>query len=109
MGPEDDRVNLRASQCVKRVANEARSKSVAILRPDEEKDRTASVQLAISHVPKHSQSLDLMLTAARNVPSGNTIHADVCIIGAGPAGISMANEFLGPVCACASSRAVVVG
>ena len=99
----------RASQYVKRVANEVRSKSAAILQPDEEKDRTASVQLAISHVPKYSQSLDLMLTAARNVPSGDTILADVCIIGPGPAGVSMANEFLGPVCAYVSSRAVVVG
>ncbi len=36
-----------------------------------------------------------MLTDARNLPSGDTIHADVCIIGAGPAWISIAREFLG--------------
>ena len=35
-----------------------------------------------------------MLTDARNVPSGDTIHADVCIIGARRAGISIAREFL---------------
>ncbi len=36
-----------------------------------------------------------MLIDARGVPSGETIETEVCIIGAGPAGITAAQEFLG--------------
>ena len=36
-----------------------------------------------------------MLIDARGITSGETIEAEVCIIGAGPAGISAAQEFLG--------------
>jgi choline dehydrogenase-like flavoprotein len=36
-----------------------------------------------------------MLIDARNLPNEQTITTDVCIIGAGPAGITLAREFLG--------------
>ncbi|MBD2119882.1 GMC oxidoreductase [Trichocoleus sp. FACHB-262] len=36
-----------------------------------------------------------MLIDARTLPAGTTIESDVCIIGAGPAGITLAREFIG--------------
>ena len=36
-----------------------------------------------------------MLGDGRDIPTGEVIDTDVCIIGAGPAGISMAREFIG--------------
>lgn len=36
-----------------------------------------------------------MLTDARSIDTGSTLSADVCIIGAGPAGISIAKELIG--------------
>jgi choline dehydrogenase-like flavoprotein len=36
-----------------------------------------------------------MLLDAYSVPTDDTVHADVCIVGAGPAGITLAQEFAG--------------
>ena len=36
-----------------------------------------------------------MFADARNVPSGSTVETDLCIIGAGAAGITLAREFIG--------------
>jgi ribulose 1,5-bisphosphate synthetase/thiazole synthase len=36
-----------------------------------------------------------MILFARQIPDGSTQTADVCIIGAGPAGITIANEIAG--------------
>jgi choline dehydrogenase-like flavoprotein len=36
-----------------------------------------------------------MIIEASSIPSGETIEADLCIIGAGPAGLSLASKFLG--------------
>lgn len=36
-----------------------------------------------------------MLSRFEDIPSGSQVEADICIIGAGPAGIAMAKEFLG--------------
>lgn len=36
-----------------------------------------------------------MITDARSVPAGTTIEADICIVGAGAAGITLAREFIG--------------
>ena len=36
-----------------------------------------------------------MFTDARHIPAGSTLRADICIVGAGIAGISIAREFVG--------------
>lgn len=36
-----------------------------------------------------------MLVDARTLPTGEIVEADVCIVGAGPAGITLAREFAG--------------
>jgi choline dehydrogenase-like flavoprotein len=36
-----------------------------------------------------------MIEDARRIPSGTSLEADVCVVGAGPAGIALAREFVG--------------